>query len=308
MTSIEPSCAGLFTGSLCIALSACGGLVPNASDAAPGGTIDAKVGGQCDALAPFGPWESLGDALQPPGLLDVSGHPTADELTMYISGRTGSGRISFDLYVSTRKTRTELFGTPTLLNKLNSMGFEASPSISADGLSLFFETEREVATQVYVAKRTGLSAEFDSVVPAEGVNGGGIDAQPFLAADNSELWFISTRPGIGQSDIWSAKSAPGSAVEVKIVPAVNTTSNDWVPRVSTDKLTMYISSNRLGDPSDYDIWRSHRNSVTEDFPEPILVSELSFTGSLEIATWISPDNCRLYGTSNGIASVATRQP
>jgi hypothetical protein len=97
------------------------------------------------------------------------------------------------------------------------------------------------------------------------------------------------------------------------VPELNSSSDEWFPTLSNDKLTVYFGSTRIvaGTKGAFDIWTSHRTNVNDSFPPPRLVDELNTAGE-DRATWISADNCRMYGTSNGSAtalrlSVATRQ-
>ena len=98
-----------------------------------------------------------------------------------------------------------------------------------------------------------------------------------------------------------------------IVPELNSLADDYLPTLSTDRLTVYFTSTRAaaGTKGGFDVWTSHRSTVNDGFPAPTLVDELNTAGS-DYATWLSADNCRMYGTSNssgtGRIYVATRQP
>jgi hypothetical protein len=313
-TVLNGSSGWLFCG---IALSACGGLNAT-SDGAPGSKVDAAVGAidgpaktVCDPLGRFGPWVSLGSDLQN-GLLDIYGQPTADELSFYFHGRvTGSGNLN--LYVSRRATRNAMFGAPTLLSAQSSAASDVNPSISADGLTLWFESDRPPGTigvaTIYVATRANLLADFGAAGAASGINASGNTGQPFLTADNTELWFSSDRsdPSVRLGEIWSAKAGSPSFLDPKLQVSLNSENSDWVPRLSADGLTVYLSSDRLGGQGSFDIWRATRNAVTDSFSAPLVVTELNTAGA-DYVGGISSDNCRIYGQSQGTFSVATRQP
>jgi hypothetical protein len=98
------------------------------------------------------------------------------------------------------------------------------------------------------------------------------------------------------------------------VAELNSPGDEWVPTVSADRLTVYFSSGRAatGVKGDLDIWASHRNVIDDGFPAPTLVDELNTAGA-DLASWLSADNCRMYGTSSGGGGtnriyMATRQP
>jgi hypothetical protein len=82
---------------------------------------------------------------------------------------------------------------------------------------------------------------------------------------------------------------------------------DWLPRLSADKLTVYIGSKCPGGSGGFDALRSHRTKVNDGFPRPTSVAELNTNGD-GFVSWISSDNCRAYRQSKGVTSIATRQP
>jgi hypothetical protein len=298
-----------------IALSACGGLNAT-SDGAPSGKVDASaidsanaIDGPaktvCDPLAPFGPWVSLGDFQN--GLSDAIGHPSADELEFYFSA-TVQGATDNNMYLSRRATVRDSFGVASLLDAQNSGGFDANPFIAADGLSLWFESDRGGKLAIYVATRTSLLADFGSPVRSMDINSVSSNtAQPFLLADNSEVYFTSDRAGgLGQYDIWHARKAPTSGfLPPELAPGLNSDKNDYVPTISADGLTMYLYSQRSS--QQFDVFRTQRTTVNDRFSTLTPVPELN-VGTDHSVVWISRDNCRVYGRHQGIASVATRQP
>lgn len=92
---------------------------------------------------------------------------------------------------------------------------------------------------------------------------------------------------------------------------LNTASRDWLPTLSADKLTIYLSSTRSGGQGSFDIWAAHRTTINDGFSNPVPVAELN-SSKTEFVGWLSPDNCRLYLSSDRAGTydiyVATRHP
>jgi hypothetical protein len=296
----------LFAACALAGMAGCGKVTSTTSaDAADGAPT-------CDPLARFDPPVPI-PGLEIPGVVAL-GTPrlSTDELTLYLDG-AASGQAA-NLYVTHRSTRADLFETPAPVMAAASMFGSGNASLSGDGRTLWL-TIRPSSTEgyhLYVATRPSSLAEFDPPRKADVVNASDptlTDAQPFLTADGEELWFMSTRPPSMGDDLWHAsRSGTGFGAPIQAV-GLSSASGDRFPSLSADRLTIYFGSGRAapGAKGGDDIWRSHRASVADDFPPPVLVDELNTAGN-DYATWLSADNCRLYGTSNNQIFVATRQP
>jgi WD40-like Beta Propeller Repeat len=285
----------------------CGG-VSSASDARVSPSIDAPR--MCDPTAKFG------TPIPVPGLSTIDGGTvrlSADELTIYFSATPG------DLWVAHRSALSEAFEVPTPMIAQNSSSVDIDPAVTPDGLTLWFASNRIVneGYHLYVATRASMLAEFGTPGLAGTVNAMDtkqIDLQPFVTADGKELWFTSTRlGGLGGNDIWRA-TWTGSAFAPPVpVPELSSSSDDHLPTLSADRLTVYVTSLRVGagTKGKLDIWTSHRSTVNDGFPPPTIVDELNTAGD-DLASWLSADNCRIYGASNlsgpNRLYVATRQP
>lgn len=86
------------------------------------------------------------------------------------------------------------------------------------------------------------------------------DADPFITADGSRLYFVSNRPAPGKStsdlDIWVMENTgAGWGAPKNIGPPVNSPGNEWYPTVTADG-TIYFGSDREGGKGRTDIYRS----------------------------------------------------
>jgi Tol biopolymer transport system component len=235
---------------------------------------------------------------------------TADELELYLS-------LNTNIYRAQRSTTSEPFGAPIALTQLNTAAQESDPGVSSDGLMLFFDSNRVSGQgyELYVSTRTSRVGEFDAPSQVANVNSATttvLDVHPFVTVDGQELWFVSTRAGgLGSLDIYRAVWNGSSFANVAAVTALNSNTREYFPTLSADKLTVYLSSDRPGGKGVFDIWTSHRSTTSDGFPAPMLVPELNSSAS-EYVGWLSPDNCRIYFSSDRSQTlsiyVATRHP
>jgi len=106
------------------------------------------------------------------------------------------------------------FGEPTNLGPtVNSSSRDSGPSISADGLSLFFHSTRPGGfgeRDLCVATRRTVSESFGNPVNLGPIiNSSAKDAQPNLSSDGLSLFFHSDRSGgIGDTDLWQVSITP----------------------------------------------------------------------------------------------------
>jgi hypothetical protein len=231
---------------------------------------------------------------------------TADELELYFSLDPGTGDST--IYRAQRRTTSEPFAAPIALVQLSTPAQENNPSVSSDGLMLFFESSRVSGEgyHLYVSTRASRVGEFVAPSEVANVNSATVtdsDSQAFVTADTQELWFVSSRPGgLGNADIYRAAWSGSGFANVAAITALSSDAADYVPTLSADKLTVYLSSNRPSGKGNMHIWTAHRSTTRDGFPAPTPVRELNSSGS-EFVGWLSPDNCRLYFSSDAAGTL-----
>jgi Tol biopolymer transport system component len=301
----------------CVA-TACGSVANKQPDAATthdGPGMRDATAGSGDAPAVCNPTGAFGtpmlvDSLNTAG--DDEGAPrfTADELQAVLN-RTNSGSTDSDLYIANRASTSTAFGTPAAMTAENTTSNEYNPTVSSDGLTLFFDSTRS-GSHIWVATRTTTLGSFGAPSQVAEVTSNANDVQPFITADGQELWFTSDRAGgLGGYDIYRAVKSGNAFGTPEAVPGLSSADDEILPVVSADKLTAYFASDRAGGMGGTDIWMSHRSTTADSFPAPTVVPELS-SSAIDYPGWISPDNCRFYFASNRGTTydvyVATRQP
>ncbi len=219
-------------------------------------TIDAAWG---DAVNYGPPIDSLINEL--PG--HILSFETADGLEMY-GDRPGEYGGN-DLYVRKRDSKDEPWGPNENLGPVvNSSSDESWPSISRDGLELYFDSSRPNGSGSYdlwVTKRTTRDAPWaEPVNLSSNVNSTASDGRPCLSPDGLTLFFdAKERPeGYGMRDLYMTRRASRSAPwqeAVNLGPIVNSSANEEVAFISADGSTLYFDSSRPGGYGGQDIWK-----------------------------------------------------
>ncbi|MEN6336981.1 MAG: hypothetical protein ABFE01_22215 [Phycisphaerales bacterium] len=148
-------------------------------------------------------------------------HPciSPDGLTLcFDSYRPVPGALGYtDIYMTTRATVDDPWGRPELL-AINSDGYEYSPDIACDGLTLYYDSPHQ-GRDIWITRRAADESWKRGSPLGPQFNTPGIDTDPSPATDNSLLYFVSNRPGgRGGFDIWvmdtkKAKKAKSPRVE-----------------------------------------------------------------------------------------------
>lgn len=260
--------------------------------------VDGDAGIPCDPLGRFSTPEPLG-GLSSSEFRQMSGSLSPDERTIYLWREIDD--INNDIYIATRARVTDDFSPPEpLMGGVRTEQSETEPWVSPTGYTLLFSSHPKGPIHIQRVTRPTLEDPF--YPPLEDLSGEDTSAAayrtPYVTSDGEELWFVSDRGGeAGMLDVWRrAKSGDGFSSPV-LVTELSSPSPEMYPVLTADKLTIYISSTRPHGMGRYDIWRAHRSMSSEAFSEPEPVPELNTTSD-DRATWLSPDGCRLYLSSD----------
>jgi Tol biopolymer transport system component len=122
-----------------------------------------------------------------------------DELSiLFVSSRESpSGAGATNLWLAQRQSRAVDFAAPVEVPGVNSNAREEGFSLSADGLTLFFASDRVVEGQMdlFVATRPDAAASFGTPEPLAQLNSDSDELDPQLSPDGLELFFASSREG-----------------------------------------------------------------------------------------------------------------
>ncbi len=168
-------------------------------------------------------------------------------LNGYENGRRGYGRC--DLFVSTRNGVS--WTTPYNIGKpVNSRYWESQPSLSSDGKTLYFLSNRNDNYDIYVTELDEHNEWTEPVMLGPNINTGGYEGSVFIHPDNQTLYFSSDgHVGMGKLDIfYSRRDSLGNWGEaVNLGYPINTHKSENSILISADgELAMFASDRPEG--------------------------------------------------------------
>ncbi|MFH1884720.1 MAG: GC-type dockerin domain-anchored protein, partial [Planctomycetota bacterium] len=173
---------------------------------------------------------------------DVKMNISTDGLSLIFDSDRSGGYGGHDLWVSTRPTLSDSWGTPVNLGStVNSSGWDYAPALSTDGLSLFFSSTRPGGyggwDDLWLTRRDTTNDPWGEPVNlGPEVNSSSGEAGPSISVDGSTLYFGSNRPGgSGGVDLW----------QVSILPVVDFNGDG---KVDTDDLLILIDNWGINEP------------------------------------------------------------
>ncbi|MEJ2705336.1 MAG: LamG domain-containing protein [Sedimentisphaerales bacterium] len=196
--------------------------------------------------------------------MEEAGSISSDGLQLYFTAyedRPGGYGLQ-DVWVMSRATPDDPWSEPVNLGStINSSFRDFGPSISSDGLQLYFSSNRpggHGSYDIWVSTRTTTNdpwTEPTNLGPV--VNSSAGETYPCLSDDGRLLLFNEDDDpaapkrsgGYGGSDNWMTRRASVSApwgTPVNLGPIVNSPSNDGQAVLSHDGSTLYFSSPRPG--------------------------------------------------------------
>lgn len=207
---------------------------------------------------------------------------SSDGLTLYWVG--GTGRTGFgntDIWMAERNSPLDPWGAPSNLSSaVNTAGYENYPSISADGLELYFNRSATGTggshsdNDLWVSTReTKTDAWQPAIQLGLTVNDpASFDGQPFISPDRRTLYFSSHRPGgFGSGDLWTTTrptiADPWTAPTNLGVP-INSSRSDGTFVVTEDGLSSLYASSMEGRLTVFDLWGSSRDTTTDPWGTP----------------------------------------
>jgi len=258
----------------------------------------------------FGEPVNLGPQINTPSR-EVSLALSADDLEMYICSERSGGLGYIDMWRSTRENADNPWGPLVNVQEINSRYNEAFPCLSTDGLTLYFSDwyiwnsagDRPGGVgnhDLWMCTRASRNDPWGTPVNMGApLNSGSADISPTISHDGLTFIFASKNRsgGLGDYDLWmSTRPAAESdwAVPVNMGPAVNSSTFDAEPCLSTDGLALFFCSNRPGGMGSYDLWVTTRLSQAAAWSPPVNLGPAINTSSIEASPCLSPDQKTLY--------------
>lgn len=200
-----------------------------------------------------GAWQdsrNVGSPLNTPdneGAQSISGNGM---LMVFTACMRADGMGMCDLYYSENRRGAWTFprnmGAP-----VNTRNSEKQPSLSSDGRTLYFTSDRPGGIgqyDIWMTERGEDGRWSKPVNLGDSINTEGFDQSPFIHPDNRTLYFSSTgRPGLGAYDIYLSRRTSDStwSAPMNLGYPINTHHSEQGLIVNAAANTAYFSSNRL---------------------------------------------------------------
>jgi Tol biopolymer transport system component len=283
-------------------------LAAGCSGTTPGGPMDARVDVQAtvDAAPCVPPPAAAFSAPKEVTALSSTlfdGKPslTADRLEVFFkSGRPDNATVH--LFHSSRTSTSAAWSTPALISELDSGQYDTTPTISSDGLTLWFVSYRSGGPgggDFYVAKRASRTSTWGP--PRLVVELNTTEYEDGLTVEPDELvaYFHSSRGGSSVNHIYrtsrGSTSAPwGTPIEL---PELVSSYDDTNPWISLDECSLYFDSSRPGGQGQYDVFVALRPAPGAPFSLVSPIAELNST-SYDADPFLSQDQHYIMYTSN----------
>ncbi|MHC4323503.1 MAG: protein kinase domain-containing protein [Planctomycetota bacterium] len=231
---------------------------------------------------------------------------SSDGLEMYIGSIRDGGQGDTDLWLLRRSSVDEDWGPPENLGPaVNGPHDESMASISSDGLTLYFNSNRP-GWDVYMTTRPTKNDPWGQAVNVGSpINTSSVDGEPWISPDNLELHFISGRAdGYGKADIWVARRQTESdpwQEPVNLGPLVNSPYQEQRFSLSPDGLllvfgdTYYASDTpRPGGYGRGDLYMTRRSSLSDPWQAAVNLGPIVNGPFREAQPRISWDGRTLY--------------
>lgn len=199
---------------------------------------------------------------------------TLDNKRLYVAvgKETASGELNVDIYTSVRDNDGYWSGLEPVPGINSPTTWETMPSVSSDGNTLYFVSDRPGgfgAGDIWVTTKNanGEWGTPENLGPV--INTPGEEKTPFIHTDSQTLYFTSGDakdvngstigvglPGLGGLDIFMArKKEDGTWTKpMNLGYPINTANDESGFFVSTDGKTGYFTSNKLNGPGGYDVF------------------------------------------------------
>ena len=191
---------------------------------------------------------------------------------LFFATTRGGGSGGFDIWVSWRHDTRDDFGWQAPVNlgtQFNSAATDAGPSYFDNddaGIPLLFLASNRPGgaggLDIYVSELTA-NGSFGPPVLVKELSEVANDLTPTVRRDGIEIIIASTREGaIGAQDLYvSTRTAEGDPwlAPVNLGPIINSIFNENFPSLSSDRETLFFSSDRTGGSGGYDIYMSTRS-------------------------------------------------
>jgi hypothetical protein len=232
---------------------------------------------------------------------DLGATLTADLLEVFFVSYRAGGLDGADIWHATRRSRTDPFDAPMFLAEASSPLRDVSPAVSADGLTLWVGSDRELGlggVDIWRLTRVARDAEWGPIENVVALNSSDDEVPRPPGLSGSVMPIASTRAGGGVYQTFLATRGGPDGDFGTIQPLDYLWTSDAsmeTPCLTDDGLLLFFM--RAGRGRDGDLYLAWRTSTSEPFRDPIALSSIN-TVDDERDPFLSADQFRFFFSSN----------
>jgi len=224
---------------------------------------------------------------------------------VFSSDRSGDG----DVWTARRDAPDLPFGAAVAVTAVNSPSFETSPALSADGLTLWFASDRAGGLgdlDIWVSTRPTRADPWAAPLPVPALSSTFKDVPRPLGQNQTMMPMASERDAPGAYQTYLAPRAESGAfgapvliTDLSFAGAGATTVDGFL---TDDGLTLFFTSagpgtaTTPGTPGDLLV--AWRKSITQPFSAVLPLADVDTPAGDERDPWLSPDGTELFFSSD----------
>lgn len=132
---------------------------------------------------------------------ESAGNMTPDGTAIVFSSTRINGGT--DLFIATRTSGSDPWDPPVEITAVNAIGHEGSPFLTADKLTLYFDTDRDGSLDIYTSHRASIADPFPPPTPIAELQTPASEEDPWVSPDGHQLVFTSNAGGVLQ--LWESR-------------------------------------------------------------------------------------------------------
>jgi serine/threonine protein kinase len=238
---------------------------------------------QLDPSGLFGEPVNLGPMINSPNS-EMTPSISAGDLEIYFCSDRQDSQGGWDIWMATRASTSDEWSAATNVGPpVNTSGMEWMPSISADGLELYFCRGDWGQGDIYVATRRSPKEPWQAAVRlSDAVNVSADDYAPLISFDGLSLYFISKRlGGPGDIDIWFTTRPTFDAewgCPEPLPSPINSPHKEGHKCVSTDGRMLFFQRFKEGE-ANKSLYVTIRDKKAEPWTQPVNLGPMPVPGS-----------------------------